>query len=251
MAGNNGAVKLDKGGRGPTYLVCIDSSEQARFAFWTALMMSTPRDFLVLAHVGKVDASQAEREADAKLLTEYGEILREQAKGLHYKAVIRRCNHVGAELCRVARDYKANFVLIGNQGAGASVLDKILPPTGHYVVDMVEAAAKATVAVVERAGLLGSVARFVSENSRTNVILIRDRCSALQSDHVDKKYVLSEEKLERERRVADMSDGEQEKHQWIAEAMGAGIEEEEERARRIAEDSIISERKHHVEGVTA
>lgn len=223
---------------GVVYMVAIDTSPQARFAFWTAINMAKPqRDVVLLVHVAH---SRDHQIVDAELLSEYGAILRDQCPNIKYKALVRRAFHIGAELCRVARDYKANFVFVGFRGASAMHVDEVFD---KKLFGLPHIAASATQTVAQRLAFMGSVARFVTDNAHCNVMVIKDAVTELESEHVSKEAVEMLEELERSRRIREERiDSPSTFHEKEAEAMAGFLDEEQERARRIAEDSIIDAR---------
>jgi nucleotide-binding universal stress UspA family protein len=225
------AMKRDRSKiEGRVLLVCLDESPESRSAFWTACTDATEKDELLLLHVVPEGDEKAHEEGGA-MLTDVAKMFEEMPK-LHYKALMRMSNRPAHSILEVASDYQADTIYIGHHNS-----DK----TGG-IKWMIGKMTGVTI---------GSVASFVSHHcpEKANTVIVQNKLDlGFESEHVDKKFVTTLEEFERERRVAG---GEEDPMDRQAALMRVVIDEETERAERMKNDRIISDRKHHVEGVDA
>jgi len=245
------------------YMVAVDSSENSKIAFWTAVQMAQssaahlyilnvveePQAAGPFVYSSKLEDSLIEdaKQASRELLLSLGKVAKELK--VDYTALSVICTHNGVPqtIVQQAAAKCVDFIVLGKRD-----ISKI------------------------RQLLLGSVSSNVIEHANCNVVIAKGSVGP-EEEHVDKRLVIQAEEAERERRVMEFPNEylvdhfqsdldlnivrlaeekermdrvgqkdnlEAERKAREAAHMEAVLEEEKERQRRMQEEAIIDDRKH-------
>jgi len=201
------------------YMVAIDGSQNAKDAFETALMMMNPKEdelFIITVaerfalDIGPLKGINHKVEQTQRgFLSSYNAKAKE--RGFKPHCILGKAGSVGELLCQAVEKKKIDFLVLGRRGMSRG-----------------------------KRLLAGSVSKHVMEHADCNVIVVKG--NYLPEQHDSLNHVLKMEEAERRRREGlddeSRSEMEKEKAQREAEHIGAVVDEEEERKRRIRYDTF-------------
>jgi nucleotide-binding universal stress UspA family protein len=211
------------GGPGFRYVVALDESEFASWAFNLATsQMNKKTDELVLLCIAKLlstgygysdaihDAQLAEEKCCKRLVRRYG--LKAKSLGIvNFKLVLSYGTDIGEAIVHYLTENSSDFLLIGRRSMGSF-----------------------------KRLFLGSTSKHVIENAPCTVTVIKEPFGP-EEVHVSKNAVKAAEEAERQERIREQEQREardRRESEWLSKLnQHITVEaEEEERARRIAEE---------------
>jgi len=248
------------------YMVAVDDSENAKWAFFTALNMMKKEDELSLICVGEdttlynytigtelyfVEIQSKIRAACKKTLQRYFRLC--QTRKITPHCIMGISNHVGELISQAADKKNVEILIIGRRGM-SKIKRFFVGSTSKYVLEH----AKCNVMVVKSSGMLedeqvrAGIKQAITAEEKGR----REAKTALENDdkirkfhsELDKNIVTMAEEMERQARIHEGEESVEERtKRREAEKIGVIMEEEEERKRRIAEQAIFDDRTHLVE----
>jgi len=218
-----------------TFMVGVDGSKNAHEAFDTAcrLLQKDQDQLLIVSCAEKIqtpkhlinfhskEGEDAHAELNARVQRAQKAILepfRELAveRGIRAICVMTKGHHAGHMLCSLAEERNVDFMVVGRRG-----MNKV------------------------KRLLAGSTSKYVMEHAQCNVIVVKGYY--LPEQHVSIKEIDRLEDAERKRRTNDAETAAvlaKEQKERTAAHIGAVVDEENERKRRIVTERIIDDRTH-------
>jgi len=209
------------------WLIAVDDSIWASYAFnYVCEYIHKDADHMYVMHVCEEPTrvfvgyaaealieslEKVEEEKSRKILVHYGR--KAKAAGIKYTMMKGTDSNAGALLCRAAKTYSIDHLVLGRRGLGS----------------------------VERF-FVGSTSKHCVENAECNVVVIKCPVGA-EEEHDSKAKVIKEEEHERLRRIEEemsQEDSEIEKKKDLEKVIKS---EEEERRRRIGEEGILTKER--------